>query len=220
MLLPRRKLKPRTFRAGVGQTIFVGGVLRIDVQDSPGATLYVTIWASDELICHFGKTDSADERYAPVRTPYGNVCSGHCAGQMFWVLAPTCACPHARQFTLDASGPTVQARLKSVRAALETGMYAKRTCDQHLQRSDMQPLRVGRSMGLLRRTNSVQVSAERGKHAGSAPRDRTHVGSFGASPSERGGQQLEGELHRHCHCRRGLAGHWRQRQRKLRCVDA
>ncbi|CAL5226853.1 g9719 [Coccomyxa viridis] len=63
MLLPRRKLKPRTFRAAVGQTIFVGGVLRVDVQDTPGATLYVTVWASDELICHFGKTESADERY-------------------------------------------------------------------------------------------------------------------------------------------------------------
>ena len=74
MLLPRRKLKPRTFRASVGQTIFVGGVLRIDVQASPGATLYVTVWASDELICHFGKTDSADDRCAPVELPCSVVC--------------------------------------------------------------------------------------------------------------------------------------------------
>ena len=64
MLLPRRKLKPRTFRAGVGQTVFVGGVLRVDVQSSPGVTLYVTVWASDELICPVGKTDKADERCA------------------------------------------------------------------------------------------------------------------------------------------------------------
>ncbi len=62
MLLPRRKLKPRTFRAGKGQTILVGGVLRVDIQDLPGGTLYVTVWASDELICHFGKTESANER--------------------------------------------------------------------------------------------------------------------------------------------------------------
>lgn len=62
MLLPRKKLKPRTFRAAVGQTVFVGGVLRIDVRESPGATLYITVWASDELVCHFGKTEGAEER--------------------------------------------------------------------------------------------------------------------------------------------------------------
>ena len=74
MLLPRRKLKPRTFRAGVGQTVFVGGVLRIDVQDSPGATLYLTVWASDKLICHFGKTASADDRCPPLKLPFSTVC--------------------------------------------------------------------------------------------------------------------------------------------------
>jgi len=62
MLLPKRRLKPRTFRASEGQTIFVGGVLRVDVVASPGATLYVTVWASDELVCHYGKTEGAEER--------------------------------------------------------------------------------------------------------------------------------------------------------------
>lgn len=62
LLLPKRRLKPRTFRAAAGQTVFVGGVARIDVQSSPGATLYLTVWASDDLICHFGKTDGANER--------------------------------------------------------------------------------------------------------------------------------------------------------------
>ena len=62
MLLPKKRLKPRTFRAAVGQTVFIGGLVRIDVTESPGATLYITVWASDELICHFGRTEAADER--------------------------------------------------------------------------------------------------------------------------------------------------------------
>lgn len=88
MLLPRRRLKPRTFRASVGQTIFVGGVLRIDVQSSPGATLYVTVWASDELVCHFGKTDSADERLASVKLPCSPHLSRYCAGEKDQVPEP------------------------------------------------------------------------------------------------------------------------------------
>ncbi|CAL8464068.1 g3603 [Coccomyxa elongata] len=63
MLLPKRRLKPRTFRAAEGQTVFVGAVARIDVHSSPGATLYLTVWASDEITCHFGKTEGAEERY-------------------------------------------------------------------------------------------------------------------------------------------------------------
>ena len=64
MLLPRKRLKPRTFRAAIGQTIFVGGVLRVDVLESPGETVYATVWASEELVCHLGKTEGADERCA------------------------------------------------------------------------------------------------------------------------------------------------------------
>ena len=62
MLLPKKKLKPRTFRAAAGQTVFIGGLVRVDVVESPGATLYITVWASDELICHFGRTEAADDR--------------------------------------------------------------------------------------------------------------------------------------------------------------
>ena len=62
LLLPKRRLKPRTFRAAEGQTVFAGGVLRVDVLRCPGATLYLTVWASDDLACHFGKTEGADER--------------------------------------------------------------------------------------------------------------------------------------------------------------
>lgn len=62
MLLPRRKLKPRTFRASVGQTILVGGLARMDLMHLPAQTMYLTIWASDEVSCHYGRTDNADER--------------------------------------------------------------------------------------------------------------------------------------------------------------
>lgn len=40
----------------------IGGLARIDVLESPGATLYLTVFASDEIGCHMGKTDTAEER--------------------------------------------------------------------------------------------------------------------------------------------------------------
>ncbi|KAL3133955.1 hypothetical protein ABBQ32_008402 [Trebouxia sp. C0010 RCD-2024] len=67
MLLPRRKLKPRTFRATVGQTILVGGLARVDLVHLPAQTIYLTVWASDEVSCHYGRTDKADERYVQFR---------------------------------------------------------------------------------------------------------------------------------------------------------
>lgn len=64
MLLPRRQLKPRTFRASVGQTILVGGLARVDLLHLPAQTIYLTVWASDEVSCHYGRTDKAEERCA------------------------------------------------------------------------------------------------------------------------------------------------------------
>jgi uncharacterized membrane protein YgcG len=54
------RLVPRTFRAAAGQTVLIGGVARIDVLDCPGATLYLTLWASPAVGSHFGKTERAD----------------------------------------------------------------------------------------------------------------------------------------------------------------
>lgn len=62
MVLPRRALKPRTFRIGAGQSVMIGGLARIDVVESPGATLYLSVFASDEIGCHMGKAATADER--------------------------------------------------------------------------------------------------------------------------------------------------------------
>jgi len=46
----------------VGQTVFVGGLARLDVLGCSGATLYLTIWASSDIPCHYGKVDCAEER--------------------------------------------------------------------------------------------------------------------------------------------------------------
>ncbi|KAL4422880.1 hypothetical protein ABPG75_009077 [Micractinium tetrahymenae] len=63
MVLPRRPLKPRTFRIGAGQTVMIGGLARVDVVGCPGATLYLSVFVSDEIGCHLGKTEGADARY-------------------------------------------------------------------------------------------------------------------------------------------------------------
>lgn len=62
MLLPRKALKPRTFRIAPGQSVLVGGVARLDVLSAPAATIYVTLWASADVITHFGKTEAAGKK--------------------------------------------------------------------------------------------------------------------------------------------------------------
>lgn len=68
-LLPRSRLRARTFRAAAGQTVLIGGLARIDVVEAPGATLYLTVWASSDIVCHFGKSEGADERWFPPAFP-------------------------------------------------------------------------------------------------------------------------------------------------------
>jgi len=63
MLLPRRSLKPRTYRLGEGGTIHLGGLARLDVTSVPGTTMYVTVWVSDEVRTHLGKTDKAAQLF-------------------------------------------------------------------------------------------------------------------------------------------------------------
>ena len=64
MLLPRRRLRPRSYRLGEGQSVLMGACARVDVVAAPGATLYLTVWASDDIICHFGRTEGVDMRCA------------------------------------------------------------------------------------------------------------------------------------------------------------
>ena len=64
LLLPKRPLAPRTYRLGEGQSVTIGGIARVDVVECPGPTLYLTVWVSDEVQCHLGKTENVDELLA------------------------------------------------------------------------------------------------------------------------------------------------------------
>ena len=64
LLHPKRRLQPRTYRVAVGYTLLVGGVARLDVLQIPGATIYLTVFASSAVACHLSKTDNISERYA------------------------------------------------------------------------------------------------------------------------------------------------------------
>ncbi|XP_042027673.1 GTP-binding protein BRASSINAZOLE INSENSITIVE PALE GREEN 2, chloroplastic-like [Salvia splendens] len=57
----RKELQPRTFRIKAGQTIHVGGLVRLDLERASVQTIYVTIWASNSVSLHLGKMENADE---------------------------------------------------------------------------------------------------------------------------------------------------------------
>lgn len=65
-VLPRRRLKPRTYRIPVGSSILIGGLARVDVISAPSATVYVTFFVSDEIVTHLGKTQG--KRFATLLT--------------------------------------------------------------------------------------------------------------------------------------------------------
>lgn len=44
-----------------GQTVHVGGLMRLDVLETSVSTIYVTIWASPNISLHMGKIENADE---------------------------------------------------------------------------------------------------------------------------------------------------------------
>ncbi|KAI8473852.1 MAG: hypothetical protein J3K34DRAFT_383481 [Monoraphidium minutum] len=62
MVLPRRRLKPRTWRLGAGSTVLIGGLARVDVLEAPAQTIYLTVFVSDDVTCHMGRSDGAEER--------------------------------------------------------------------------------------------------------------------------------------------------------------
>ena len=74
MVLPRKRLTPRTYRAEIGSTLHVGGLGRIDVLDGPQRTMYLTVWASADVPTHYmlngfqksegGKADALYEKHA------------------------------------------------------------------------------------------------------------------------------------------------------------
>lgn len=60
MLLPRKQLRPRTFAMKMRQSLHIGGLARVDVKRTPGTgPIYVTLWASMDVSCFWGSTESA-----------------------------------------------------------------------------------------------------------------------------------------------------------------
>lgn len=60
--MPRKPLAPRTYRIAAGQSVLIGGLARVDVIKSPSATIYLTLWASGDVVTHYGKTEDALQR--------------------------------------------------------------------------------------------------------------------------------------------------------------
>ena len=63
LLARQRAMLPRTYRLGENHTVFLGGLARIDIVKLPARTAYLTVWASDLLPLHMGKTETAGELY-------------------------------------------------------------------------------------------------------------------------------------------------------------
>lgn len=63
-LMPNGRLRPRTWRMAAGQTLLLGGVVRVEVVESAasgGGAVYLTAWLSGEVPCHMSKTERAIE---------------------------------------------------------------------------------------------------------------------------------------------------------------
>ncbi|MEW5302007.1 MAG: hypothetical protein WDW36_004821 [Sanguina aurantia] len=51
-ILPSKPLKGRTFRIGAGNTLCIGGLVRLDIVDAPGSSIYLTIFVSHDVDLH------------------------------------------------------------------------------------------------------------------------------------------------------------------------
>ncbi|KAH7532326.1 hypothetical protein FEM48_Zijuj04G0008000 [Ziziphus jujuba var. spinosa] len=54
-----KELKPRTYRIKAGHSVHIAGLMRLDVEESSGESIYITVWASVYLPLHMGKTENA-----------------------------------------------------------------------------------------------------------------------------------------------------------------
>ncbi|KAI3511686.1 hypothetical protein L1887_18843 [Cichorium endivia] len=54
-----KELKPRTYRIKVGHSVHIGGLMRLDIEESSVDSIYVTVWASPHVPLHMGKTEKA-----------------------------------------------------------------------------------------------------------------------------------------------------------------
>ncbi|KAI5065380.1 hypothetical protein GOP47_0020075 [Adiantum capillus-veneris] len=58
-----RSVAQRGYVGKVGDTIHVGGLARLDVKNISTSSMYITIWGSIFLTCHFAKTHKAGETF-------------------------------------------------------------------------------------------------------------------------------------------------------------
>ncbi|KAL0917863.1 hypothetical protein M5K25_012964 [Dendrobium thyrsiflorum] len=54
-----KELKPRTYRIKAGHSIHIGGLMRVDVEESSADSIYLTVWASPLLPLHMGKKENS-----------------------------------------------------------------------------------------------------------------------------------------------------------------
>ncbi|XP_075503918.1 GTP-binding protein BRASSINAZOLE INSENSITIVE PALE GREEN 2, chloroplastic [Primulina tabacum] len=54
-----KELKPKTYRIKAGHSIHIGGLMRLDVEESSVESIYITVWASPLLPLHMGKSDNS-----------------------------------------------------------------------------------------------------------------------------------------------------------------
>lgn len=44
-----------------GQSVHIGGLVRLDLVSASVETIYITVWASHSVSLHLGKTENSDE---------------------------------------------------------------------------------------------------------------------------------------------------------------
>ncbi|XP_062199897.1 GTP-binding protein BRASSINAZOLE INSENSITIVE PALE GREEN 2, chloroplastic-like [Phragmites australis] len=54
-----KEMRPRTYRIKTGQSIHIGGLVRLDIEELTIGSIYVTVWASALVPLHMGKTENA-----------------------------------------------------------------------------------------------------------------------------------------------------------------
>ncbi|KAF0913222.1 hypothetical protein E2562_020383 [Oryza meyeriana var. granulata] len=54
-----KEMRPRTYRLKTGQSVHIGGLVRLDIEELTVGSVYVTVWASPLVPLHMGKTENA-----------------------------------------------------------------------------------------------------------------------------------------------------------------
>uniref|UniRef100_A0A0E0ERG2 Uncharacterized protein n=1 Tax=Oryza meridionalis TaxID=40149 RepID=A0A0E0ERG2_9ORYZ len=54
-----KEMRPRTYRLKPGQSVHIGGLVRLDIEELTVGSVYVTVWASPLVPLHMGKTENA-----------------------------------------------------------------------------------------------------------------------------------------------------------------